>query len=83
MKGSSSNGIGVKAFLIVEWRNNNLILDLHIFIPWSSPPKFETVEQFKLEKIPSVCPDELCLGQSLTAFFPITGKESRNLHNKG
>ena len=33
--------------------------------------------------MPSACPDELCLGQSLTAFFPITGKESRNSHNKG
>ena len=48
--------------------------DLHIFIPWSSPPK---LEHFKLEKILSECPDELCLGQSLTAYFPITEKESR------
>ena len=68
---------GVKALLIVGWRNNNSIRDLHIFIPWSSPPKLETVEQFKLEKMPSACPDELCLGQSLKASFPITGKESR------
>ena len=48
---------GVKALLTVGWRNNNSIRDLHIFIPWSGPPKLETVEQFKLEKTPSTCPD--------------------------